>query len=176
MSGHEQVPRHREESLSKPRVERVLPQLLTREVEMEVDDLDHVAPEDGEMLFAHRFHQAALLAELAARVWSVEIVEEFAAAAELLLRELGHGNVAVRVGDGSRGWPEHAPFDRILVTAAARQPPPPLIDQLKPGGRMVIPLGTSDTQQLCVVEKRADGGYERREVMAVRFTQLETAT
>ncbi len=119
-------------------------------------------------------YQAALLAELAARVWSVEIVEEFAAAAELLLRELGHDNVAVRVGDGSRGWAEHSPFDRILVTAAAKQPPQPLIDQLKPGGRMVIPLGPSDTQQLCVVEKQAGGGTDRREVMAVRFTQLET--
>ena len=119
-------------------------------------------------------YQAALLSELAAQVWSVEIVEEFAAAAELLLRDLGYDNVAVRVGDGSRGWTEHAPFDRILVTAAARQPPQPLVDQLKPGGRMVVPLGPTDTQQLCVVEKLSDGSTRRRDVMAVRFTQLET--
>jgi protein-L-isoaspartate(D-aspartate) O-methyltransferase len=83
-------------------------------------------------------YQAALLAELGADVWSVEIVEEFAGDAGQRLLQLGYQNIRVRVGDGSRGWPEHAPYDRILVTAAAKTPPQALFDQLKLGGRMVI--------------------------------------
>jgi protein-L-isoaspartate(D-aspartate) O-methyltransferase len=118
--------------------------------------------------------QAAVLAELGARVYSVEIVEEFAQAARLRLAALDH-EVEVRVGDGSRGWAEHAPFDRILVTAAAAEPPPALIDQLAPGGRMVIPLGGKDVQQLSVVDKSPSGAVTTREIMPVRFTQLELA-
>ena len=79
----------------------------------------------------------------------------------------------LRIGDGSRGWEEHVPFDRILVTAAAPEPPAALIEQLKPGGRMVIPLGGEEVQQLSVVEKAADGTVGTRHVMPVRFTQLE---
>ncbi|HEX8443354.1 MAG TPA: protein-L-isoaspartate(D-aspartate) O-methyltransferase [Allosphingosinicella sp.] len=120
-------------------------------------------------------YQAALLASLRADVWSVEVVEEFAGEASQRLLQLGFQNVRVRVGDGSRGWPEHAPFDRILVTAAAKTPPQALFDQLKPGGRMVVPLGGKDVQQLSVVTKGTFGQTETREVMAVRFTQLETA-
>jgi protein-L-isoaspartate(D-aspartate) O-methyltransferase len=120
-------------------------------------------------------YQAAVLAELGARLWTVEIVEEFASEAGMRLSSLGYEGISLRVGDGSRGWPEHSPFDRILVTAAAKEPPRALLDQLAPGGRMVIPIGPKDVQQLTVVEKAADGGVGRREVMAVRFTQLETS-
>jgi protein-L-isoaspartate(D-aspartate) O-methyltransferase len=119
--------------------------------------------------------QAAVMAALGAFVWSVEIVEEFAEGARLRLAAEDH-DVDIRVGDGSRGWPEHAPFDRILVTAAAPAPPTALSEQLAPGGRMVIPLGGKDVQQLSVVTKRADGAVSVREVLPVRFTQLETAT
>jgi protein-L-isoaspartate(D-aspartate) O-methyltransferase len=116
--------------------------------------------------------QAAVLAELGAQLYSVEIVEEFAQAARLRLAALDY-EVEIRVGDGSRGWAEHAPFERILVTAATAESPEPLIEQLAPGGRMVIPLGGKDVQQLSVVEKRAGGNVETRAVMPVRFTQLE---
>ena len=119
-------------------------------------------------------YQAAVLSELGANVWSVEIVEEFAGEASLRLLSFGYANVSVRVGDGSRGWADHAPFDRILVTAAAREAPEALLDQLKPGGKMVAPLGGQDVQQLTLVEKGNEGEVDYREVMAVRFTQLET--
>ena len=119
-------------------------------------------------------YQAAVLAQLARRVWSVEIVEEFAAAAESRLQELGLTNVTLRVGDGSRGWPEHAPFDKVLVTAAATQMPRPLVEQLKHGGRMVIPIGRAEAQQLTVVRKLSNGEVDAREVLPVRFTRLET--
>ena len=112
--------------------------------------------------------------ELAARVWSVEIVEEFAAAAEVRLRRLGRTNVGIRVGDGSRGWAEHAPFDKILVTAAAERVPPALLEQLKPGGRIVMPIGPAEAQQLTLVRKDPAGQIELREILPVRFTQLET--
>ena len=121
-------------------------------------------------------YQAALMAEMGARLWTVEIVEEFASEAGLRLLSLGHANINIRVGDGSRGWSEHAPFDRILVTAAAKAPPEPLLDQLKRGGRMVLPVGPEgQVQQLSVIDKGAEGEIEVREVMPVRFTQLETA-
>jgi protein-L-isoaspartate(D-aspartate) O-methyltransferase len=118
-------------------------------------------------------YQAAVMAELGASVFSVEIVEEFAEGARLRLGSLGY-DVEIRVGDGSRGWAEHAPFDRILVTAAAKAPPQALIDQLAEGGKMVIPVGEGDVQQLSVIEKDEHGIVETREVMAVRFTRLET--
>ena len=117
-------------------------------------------------------YQAALMSEMGAHVWSIDVVEEFAEAAAARFAALGH-DVPVRVGDGSRGWADHAPFDAILVTAAAPAPPPALIEQLKPGGRMVVPIGGKGTQQLSVVEKRLDGGVLTREVMPVQFTQLE---
>ena len=118
--------------------------------------------------------QAAVMSELGADVFSVEIVEEFAQAARLRLASLDHG-VEIRVGDGSRGWSDHAPFERILVTAAAAEPPQALVDQLAPGGRMVIPLGGKEVQQLSVVERGAGGEIKTRHVLPVRFTQLETA-
>jgi protein-L-isoaspartate(D-aspartate) O-methyltransferase len=119
-------------------------------------------------------YQAAIMAELGARVWSVEIVEEFASEAGVRLLAAGYANVSIRVGDGSRGWAEHGPFDRILVTAAAPAAPQPLLDQLAEDGRMVIPLGGKDVQQLSVVEKNGSSEVGTREVIPVRFTQLES--
>jgi protein-L-isoaspartate(D-aspartate) O-methyltransferase len=120
-------------------------------------------------------YQAAVMAELGVELFSVEIVEEFASEAAVRLMTLGQFAVSIRVGDGSRGWPEHAPFDKILVTAAAPVPPPALIDQLAVGGRMVIPLGGEDLQQLSVVIKQEDGSTTIRELVPVRFTELETS-
>ena len=117
-------------------------------------------------------YQAAVLAEMGAKVFSVEIVEEFAEAASVRFAALGH-DIQVRVGDGTRGWPEHAPFDGLLVTAAAPEPPAALVEQLKEGGRLVMPLGGKDVQQLSVVTKGEDGTVATRPIMAVRFTQLE---
>jgi protein-L-isoaspartate(D-aspartate) O-methyltransferase len=117
-------------------------------------------------------YQAAVMAEMGAEVFSVEVVEEFAEAAKSRFAALGYA-MEVRVGDGSRGWAEHAPFDRILVTAAAAEPPAALVEQLRPGGRMVIPLGGDDIQQLSVVERHGHGETTTRAVMPVRFTQLE---
>jgi protein-L-isoaspartate(D-aspartate) O-methyltransferase len=119
-------------------------------------------------------YHAALLAELVSRVYSVEIVEEFASEAEAHLRQLGYDTVELRVGDGSRGWAEHAPYDNILVTAAADEPPPALLRQLKAGGRMVLPMGSDEAQVLVVVRKDADGVLRARESIPVRFTRLET--
>ena len=120
-------------------------------------------------------YQAAVLAELARQVWTVEVVEEFANHAEASLHQLGYSNVTVRVGDGTRGWAEHAPFDKILVTAAAEQPPEALLNQLAPGGLMVLPLGPEETQQLTVISKQPDGQTSARAIIPVRFGQLETA-
>ena len=119
-------------------------------------------------------YQAAVLAELVHQVWSVDVVEEFTTVAEALLQHLGHSNVGVRTGDGARGWGEHAPFDKIIVTAAGERVPSALVDQLKPGGRMVLPLGALDTQTLTVVEKDAAGHMTLRRLIPVRFTPLET--
>ena len=118
--------------------------------------------------------QTAILAELAGEVWSIEIVEEFAAIAEQHLQQLGYANARIRVGDGSRGWPEQAPFDVIMLTAAAKNLPPALVAQLAPGGRMILPLAEEGVQQLTLIEKRADGELATRRIMPVRFTELET--
>ena len=115
----------------------------------------------------------AILATLAEEVFSIEVVEEFSAVAEAHLRELGHAHVSVRVGDGSRGWAEAAPFDAILVSAAARDLPQALAQQLKDGGRMVLPLGAPGSQRLVQAEREGDHMLVR-EIMAVVFTGLET--
>ncbi|WP_436798353.1 protein-L-isoaspartate O-methyltransferase family protein, partial [Mesorhizobium ventifaucium] len=121
-------------------------------------------------------YQAAILAELAGQVWSVEIIEEFASHAGALLQGLGTSNVGIRVGDGSRGWPEHAPFDKILVTVAAERTPPALLEQLKPGGRLVLPVGSEEVQLLAVIDKDAAGQLKTRKLIPVRFSRLETVT
>ena len=121
-------------------------------------------------------YQTAVLAELSGRVWSVEIVEELADGAEMRLDRLGYSRVGIRVGDGSRGWAEHAPFDKILVAAGAERIPPALLGQLKPGGRMVLPLGPAKGQRLTVIDKDAeeDGRVRVRELIPVLFSRLET--
>jgi len=118
-------------------------------------------------------YQAAVLAELAKEVYSIEIIEPLAKEAGKRLAELGYRNVKVKLADGYYGWPEHAPFDAIIVTAAASHIPPPLVSQLKPGGRMVIPVGTSFmTQHLMLVEKQADGSVTTRQILPVAFVPL----
>lgn len=118
-------------------------------------------------------YQSAVLARLVKQVYSLEIVAELAQSAQESLRRQGFTNVAVRQGDGYQGWPEHAPFDGIIVTAAAPEIPPPLIEQLKSGGRMVIPLGLPYQQQeLVLVEKSMDGEISRRNMLPVAFVPL----
>lgn len=119
-------------------------------------------------------YQAAILAELAKQVSTIEIVEELGTQAEQRLRHLGHRNVTVRVGDGSAGWAERAPFDRIVVAAAPDLVPPALIHQLKPGGRMVLPAGLPGAQRLMIVTKDRSGRARTRELLAVAFSELET--
>jgi protein-L-isoaspartate(D-aspartate) O-methyltransferase len=118
-------------------------------------------------------YQAAVLARLVARVYSIEIVEPLARQAAERLQGLGYHNVAVRHGDGYKGWPEHAPFDAIVVTAAAPHIPQPLVDQLKVGGRMVIPVGAApSSQELMLVEKDPQGRVQTRRALPVRFVPL----
>ena len=115
-------------------------------------------------------YQAAVLSQLVNRLYTVEIVPELAKNAAKLLNTLGMKNVEVRQGDGSMGWPEHAPYDSIIVTAAAAEIPPVLTEQLKPGGRMVIPVGyPGQTQQLLLVEKDQSGNLTGRTVLPVAF-------
>ncbi|MDP1605606.1 MAG: protein-L-isoaspartate(D-aspartate) O-methyltransferase [Rhodocyclaceae bacterium] len=121
-------------------------------------------------------YQAAVLAELVRQVYSVEIIAALAEQARESLAQLGYDNVVIRNADGYHGWAEHAPFDGIIVTAAAPHIPPPLIAQLKPGGRLVIPVGLPGCiQQLKVVEKRADGTIQSRDVLMVAFVPLTGA-
>jgi len=118
-------------------------------------------------------YQAAILAELVAEVYTMEIIDPLGIEAKERLRRLGYDNVQVRIGDGYYGWEEHAPFDSIIVTAAASHIPPPLITQLKPGGRMVIPVGGPFmTQQLLLVEKDSQGKLITRQVLPVAFVPL----
>ena len=119
-------------------------------------------------------YQAAVLADLAEKVYTVEIIGELALAARSRLEDLGYANVEVRLGDGSKGWPEHAPFDKVIVTAAPELVPPSLIMQLKPGGRMVVPAGLEDDQRLMLVEMDDAGDLKTREVLRVVFSPLVT--
>jgi protein-L-isoaspartate(D-aspartate) O-methyltransferase len=116
-------------------------------------------------------YQAAVLAELGAEVYTIEIVEKLAATARAVLQRLGYEKIRVRAGDGYQGWPDAAPFDRIIVTAAPPQVPQPLIDQLKPGGRLVVPEGVHD-QDLVLYTKTADGKLRRERVLPVRFVPM----
>jgi protein-L-isoaspartate(D-aspartate) O-methyltransferase len=140
--------------------------------------IDLLAPEAHEVVLevgTGLGYQTAVLADLAAQVWSVEVIEEFAVAARSRLSHLGIANVGIRAGDGSRGWAEHAPFDKVLVSAAAQRVPLALLGQLKPGGRMVLPVGSAHAQQLTIMEKDPSGDVAAHEIMPVRFTQLEIA-
>ena len=101
---------------------------------------------------------------------TIEIIEELGKSAVEILKTLGYEKVKVKIGDGYLGWPDHAPFDAIIVTAAPNEIPPPLIEQLKPGGRMVIPTGSQwEIQHLILLEKKKDGSIEKRSIMPVRF-------
>ena len=118
-------------------------------------------------------YQAAVLAELGAQVYTTEIIEELGRAAQERLGALGYDNIVLRIGDGSAGWPEEAPFDAVLVTAAPPAVPPALVDQLKSGGRLVVPVGSAEGDQtLYVIAKDAHGRIERRPVLAVRFVPM----
>jgi protein-L-isoaspartate(D-aspartate) O-methyltransferase len=118
-------------------------------------------------------YQAAVLAELVDRVFTIEIIEPLGRLASRNLTQLGYRNIEVRIGDGYYGWEEQVPFDAIVVTAAASHIPPPLIEQLKPGGRMVIPVGSRFmVQQLVLVEKDAGGEVTTRQILPVRFVPL----
>jgi protein-L-isoaspartate(D-aspartate) O-methyltransferase len=116
-------------------------------------------------------YQSAVLAELAREVYTIEIVEALGRTAAATLSRLGYANVHPKVGDGYKGWPEHAPFDAIIVTAAPDHVPPALVEQLKPGGQLVIPVGRL-AQQLIVLTKRGDGSTEQRAVAPVQFVPL----
>jgi protein-L-isoaspartate(D-aspartate) O-methyltransferase len=118
-------------------------------------------------------YQAAVLAGLCKSVYTIEIVEQLGREAAARLRELGYRNVEVRVGDGYAGWPEHAPFNAIVVTAGADHVPAPLVQQLAPGGRLVIPVGPSSVEsELLLLEKQVDGTLRRRAVLPVSFVPL----
>jgi protein-L-isoaspartate(D-aspartate) O-methyltransferase len=118
-------------------------------------------------------YQAAILAQLARQVYSIEIIEELARQAKQRLRRQGCSNIEIRIANGYHGWSEHAPFDKVIVTAAPDLIPPPLIHQLKAGGKMVIPAGLPDAQQLLLLEKNGAGKVTTREILQVRFSQLE---
>jgi protein-L-isoaspartate(D-aspartate) O-methyltransferase len=151
-----------DKTISQPFIVAVMTDLL----ELKADD---VVLEIGTGLG----YQAAVLAELAGRVYSVEIIDELAQRAAQRLKRQGYTNIEVRVGNGYSGWPEHASFDKVIVTAAPDLIPPPLINQLKAGGRMVIPVGLPDAQQLVVAEKDLNGRVTTKEIMRVLFSLLE---
>lgn len=117
-------------------------------------------------------YQAAVLAELCRKVYSIEIIEELGKEAKTRLADLEYKNIETRIGDGYRGWPEHAPFDLVIVAAAPDHIPQALIEQLAPGGRLVIPVGRTFAQELIVVEKQADGKIRERTVAPVSFVPM----
>ena len=117
-------------------------------------------------------YQAAVLSALCDRVYAVEIISELADEAADRLAAAGCKNVEIRIGDGARGWSEHAPYDGIVVSSAAKRLPKPLIEQLKPGGRMVIPVGEDDAQMLQLIVKKANGDIHRKALIPVRYSAL----
>lgn len=137
---------------------------------------DLLEPEPGDVVLevgTGSGYQAAILSGLVGHVYTIEIIEALAEQGSDRLQELGYDNVTTRLGDGYFGWEEHAPFDGIIVTAAATHVPPPLIAQLKAGGRMVIPVGGRfATQWLLLIEKEDDGSVVTRQVTPVRFVPL----
>jgi len=137
-------------------------------------ELIHVGPDDNVLeIGTGSGYQAAVLSRIVKQVYSIEIVPELGQTAAARLARLGYTNIEVRIGDGYVGWPEHAPFDGIIVTAGADHVPAPLVAQLKTGGRMVIPVGpTLSVQSLLLIEKMTDGSIRTNNVMAVRFVPL----
>lgn len=156
------LPIGHDKTISQPYIVALMTDLLQLES-------DHVVLEIGTGLG----YQSAILAEIARQVYSVEIIEPLAEQARKRLTRTGVGNVEIRVGNGYDGWPDHAPFDRIIATAAPDLIPPSLIQQLKPGGRMVLPAGLPAEQQLMLVEKGADGKLSTRKILPVRFSEME---
>jgi protein-L-isoaspartate(D-aspartate) O-methyltransferase len=137
-------------------------------------DLLDLQPEDRVLEIGTGLgYQAAILSELAKRVYSVEIINELAQQAKRRLAQRGCANIELRIGNGFYGWPEHAPFDKIIVTAGTDLVPPSLLHQLKPNGRMVIPTGLPDAQHLVLVEKDANGRIKTKQLLPVRFSLLE---
>ncbi len=150
------------QTISQPYIVALMTELLAL-------DGDDVALEVG----TGSGYQAAVLSDLVKEVYTIEIIAPLAEQANARLHRLGYKNVTTRLADGYYGWAEHAPFDVIVVTAAASHVPPPLIDQLKPGGRMVIPVGGRFfVQQLLLVQKTKDGKVTTRQVLPVRFVPL----
>ena len=137
-------------------------------------DLLDLTPEDRVLEIGTGLgYHAAILSALVQRVYSVEIIEELAQQAKQRLARQRCANVELRLGNGYYGWPEHAPFNKVIVAAGVELVPPPLLQQLKPGGRMVIPTGLPDSQQLMLVEKDAGGRVKMKEILRVRFSLLE---
>ncbi|MGB5261628.1 MAG: protein-L-isoaspartate(D-aspartate) O-methyltransferase [Gammaproteobacteria bacterium] len=156
------VPIGHGQTISQPYIVALMTDLLNPEPE-------HVMLEVG----TGSGYQAAILSLLVKQVYSTEIVEPLAAAARERLQRLGYANVEVRVADGYHGWVEHAPFDGIVVTAAAPAIPEPLVEQLKPGGRLVIPVGQPyDYQELMLVEKSEDNTVHTKDILGVAFVPL----
>jgi len=163
--GNYPLPIGHEQTISQPYIVAIMTDLLQ-------------IPPDGRVLEVGTGsgYQAAILAEVAAEVYSIEIVKALGLKAMALLEQLGYQNIHVRIGDGFAGWPEHGPFDAIIVTAAADAPPPPLLKQLKPGGRMIIPLETGRAyQNLMLIEKDTQGSMTSNIILQVRFVPLTGA-
>jgi protein-L-isoaspartate(D-aspartate) O-methyltransferase len=139
-------------------------------------DLLDIGPDDAVLEIGTGLgYQSAILAQLARKVYSIEIIEELGQQAKQRLRRQGCTNVEVKIANGYHGWSEHAPFDKVIVTAAPDLIPPPLIQQLKAGGKLVIPAGLPDAQTLILVQKPSNGGVMTKEILPVRFSQLEGA-
>ncbi len=156
------LPIGHQQTISQPLIVATMTQLL------------HIEPDDHILeVGTGSGYQAAVLAELASQVSTIEVIEPLAEHARNVLGELGYDNIAFRCGDGAAGWPERAPFDGIIVTAAAREIPQALVDQLKPGGRLVIPLGPDPiSQDLVLVEKDANRRVQERRLFSVAFVPL----
>src|SRR5215472_1602221 len=137
-------------------------------------DLLDISPDDAVLEIGTGLgYQAAILGQLARKVYSIEIIEELGRQAKQRLHRQGYTNIELKIANGYHGWSEHAPFDKVIVTAAADLVPPPLIHQLKAGGKMVVPAGLPDAQQLVVVHKESSGRVRMREILPVRFSTLE---
>ncbi len=158
------LPIGHDKTISQPFIAALMTELL------EIDS-SHAVLEIGTGLGYH----TAVLARLAAHVYTVEYVAELAEQAAQRLNGSGCANISMRTGNGYNGWPDHAPYDRIMVAAAPELIPPALLQQLKAGGRMVIPAGLGEAQQLMVVDKDMDGKITSREILAVRFAAMEGA-